>query len=195
MQYFIDIDMTVADNNHRATWLTNQDISNAARWDRFYAPTLVRVDTLIPQAAVLDRLLGDDRHEVIFVTARPEKIRQDTLDWLEKAFTNFNEEQHKVIMKPNNNKGPSAPWKVEEVKKLATDGNFTFIDDNRSNREYMAKAFPNARILEPLAGWEQIIGELENTVGSEDTSEINADELIDASVDSSADQEDYSDMD
>ena len=77
-----DIDHTVAD----ATW---RDHMIGGDWDAYHLeaandlPILAMVNILIA--------LADAGHDIIFITARPEKWRQDTLQWLSKHDIPHNE--------------------------------------------------------------------------------------------------------
>ena len=75
--WVFDIDGTLADNVHRQHHITGNK-----NWDAFFAEQ--HKDE--PYEAVLDVLhaLAFDGHKAIVVTARDERFRADTLEWLNK---------------------------------------------------------------------------------------------------------------
>ena len=79
---FIDIDGTLANNDHRQHF-----IEKAKRlWDYFYAPENLVKDTPIPEAvAALPKLLKESG-QFVFLTGRPEYTRMATAEWLMRHF-------------------------------------------------------------------------------------------------------------
>jgi len=95
-----DIDHTVSD----ATW---RDALISGDWDTYHSeaaydlPILAMVNILIA--------LADAGHSIIFITARPEKWRQDTLQWLSKHDIPFNE----LLMRKDTDYRPAPLMKMD----------------------------------------------------------------------------------
>ena len=106
--WVFDIDGTLADNDHRMHYLNGKK-----NWDAFFAEQ--HKDE--PYQAVLDVLhsLVFDGHKVIVVTAREERFREDTLDWLNKHIE-YNFPSEDLYMRPIGNRGDDDKMKVDIVK-------------------------------------------------------------------------------
>lgn len=74
----VDIDGVVADVRHRLSFVERRPKD----WDRFFGAA--PLDPVLPEGrAVVDKLVATG-HEVVWLTGRPERCRQDTLEWLER---------------------------------------------------------------------------------------------------------------
>lgn len=155
-RYVVDIDMTVANNEERAKVLSRQDIPSSQRWGMFFEPNGVMKDAFMPEAAVLNRLLQEG-HDVVFMTGRPERTRDATVNWLSQHFSGYSPEAHALYMKQDGNFNATSGWKANKLKELfGADDDFTFIDDDDNNRRVVSEAFPVATVLHPDGGWKQI---------------------------------------
>ncbi len=155
-RYVVDIDMTLANNQDRAEVLKRQDIPQSQRWGMFFEPGGVQKDLLIPESLVLNKLM-EGGHDITFMTGRPERTREATMNWLSKHFPNYSPEAHPIYMKEDGNFGATSGWKAKKLKELFTpEDDFTFIDDDDNNRNIVGEAFPTATVLHPDGGWKQI---------------------------------------
>jgi uncharacterized HAD superfamily protein len=136
----VDIDGVVADVRHRVHYVERRP----KNWKKFFAEAVH--DEAHPEGlAVVDKLTED--HEVIFLTGRPEHLRDDTTAWL----TRHGLAQHRLLMRADRDRGPSARFKLREVQRLARHRHVAIvIDDDPSVIATMRDAgFPTL-----LADWE-----------------------------------------
>ena len=107
--WVFDIDGTLADNDHRQHLLEGKK-----DWDAFFA--LQHKDE--PYQPVLDVLhaLANDRpgDEVIIVTARDERFREETLEWLNRHIPWMSND--KMYMRPLGHRGDDDKLKVQIIK-------------------------------------------------------------------------------
>lgn len=137
----VDIDGVVADVRHRVHHVEQRPKD----WKRFFAEAVK--DPPHPEGiAVVERLLAD--HEVIYLTGRPERLRDDTEEWLAKNGIGG----PKLLMRRSDDRRPSARFKVQEAQRLARKRHIGIvIDDDTSVIEAMrAAGYPTL-----LADWEQ----------------------------------------
>lgn len=74
----VDIDGVVADVRHRLTYVERRPKD----WDRFFAAA--PKDAVLPEGRAVATELVASGHELVWLTGRPERCRQDTLEWLER---------------------------------------------------------------------------------------------------------------
>lgn len=152
MLYYIDLDDTVFDTKHRTHHLQNPN-TNAA-WEMFYAD--MYLDPLMPGAAQLDLLLNNGE-DVKFLSARPERFRQHTVNSLSRVYRHYDVQSHPVILKPDGVYSPASAWKVSELQLRHTpQDRFVFVDDNKLNRQAVQQAFPEATVMAPQDMWEMV---------------------------------------
>lgn len=73
-----DIDHTLADCKHRLHFILDKTPKD---WDGFFAPELMlRDEPIAPMVALAGRLFDE---YVMFLTARPERTRGTTVEWLQ----------------------------------------------------------------------------------------------------------------
>lgn len=196
MIYYVDLDGTVFDGSHRAHFLNQQNVENSARWASFFNPALVAKDALIPGAEMLNRILASD-NPVIFLTGRPERLREASVEALSKYYKNFNPEKHLLVMRPNMNFQSAADWKVGQLADRK-DLSFTLIDDDDQTRQAVIERFPRATVLSPVEGWDYLMSVLGFTTEdpAEEITVVSAEPSGDESTsDSDTSAEVYSDMD
>src|SRR5699024_1416309 len=85
-------------------------------WDRFFAAA--QTDAVSEDAAELLRLLGAGGLQVVILTARPVTIRDITVDWLE----GYGIPYDLLVMRPENDRGPSRTYKRAALDDLRTFG-------------------------------------------------------------------------
>jgi len=108
--WVFDIDGTLADNEHRMHHLDN----GKKEWDAFFAKQ--HLDE--PFQPVIDVLhaLANDRPDdaVIIVTARDERFREDTLEWLNRHIPWISHDH--MYMRPRGFRGDDDKMKVDIIK-------------------------------------------------------------------------------
>ena len=104
----VDIDGVLADVRHRVHFVEQRPKD----WRRFFAAAVH--DDPHPEGLAVVAKLAED-HEVVLLTGRPEHLRADTLAWLEQHGL----QAHRLFMRPEGNRGPSARFKVQELRRIA----------------------------------------------------------------------------
>lgn len=157
----IDIDTTIANNDHRAVLLKRNCIgckmpmggehrpvcSNCGgtkhhtpqeHWDQFLQPALMLQDVPQPHALRAIQSLREARWKIIFMTGRGERLRMVTEEWLlthmGRRLSGLDHEP--VIMRPASDKGTPASQMKEQMflNTRATyrlDGPFFFFEDDK----------------------------------------------------------------
>lgn len=150
----IDIDGVVANSDARfAQATTNGKID----WKVAFNPDLVELDTLIEGCpALLNNL--DCHGDVIFLTSRPEPMRNATELWLSRHgllggyLSPFN---RRLIMKPLSKQFVKTKvWKAEVVQQLIEEmqpKQVIFVDDERANIESVTALLPDVVCFLSLA--------------------------------------------
>jgi hypothetical protein len=106
-----DLDNCIADDEHRIN-LIDWNKSGSERYEAYHA------------AHIQDRCVQDHfpqflkEVEPIFITGRPEKYRQTTLDWLEENGVLLNAASHSLWMRPNGCEYDSVRLKLNVIKHL-----------------------------------------------------------------------------
>ena len=115
----VDIDGVVADVRHRVHYVEQRPKD----WKRFFAAA-VDDDPHPEGLAVIDKLRED--HDVVFLTGRPEHLRGDTVAWLAR----HDLAGHPLHMRPEGDRGPSARFKVRELRRLARGRTVAIVVDD-----------------------------------------------------------------
>lgn len=115
----VDIDGVVADVRHRLRHVerTPKD------WDAFFAAAVH--DPPHPEGVAVVRRLTED-HEVVFLTGRPEWLRDDTRRWLAR----HDLDGHRLLMRPVGDRRPAAQVKLRLLRKLARGRTVTVVIDD-----------------------------------------------------------------
>ena len=104
----IDLDGVIADVRHRLHHLK----AKPKDWDAFFAAA--RDDGAHPEGlAIVERLTKD--HEILFLTGRPEHLRDDTVAWLDRHDLGG----HRLVMRPRGDRRPAAVMKLELLEDFA----------------------------------------------------------------------------
>jgi hypothetical protein len=106
----VDLDGVIADVRHRLHFLH----SRPKDWDGFFAAA--RADPAHPEGLAVVAKLDDD-HEIVFVTGRPDRLREATVEWLEAHGLG----QHRLVMRPEGDRRPAAQVKRRLIASLASD--------------------------------------------------------------------------
>ncbi|MCY4641509.1 MAG: hypothetical protein OXC41_02250 [Gammaproteobacteria bacterium] len=120
----LDIDGTLADNSHRQHLVS----SPPKRWHEFFT----KMTDDIPNVAVVNlyrTLCRSGDYDVVLVTARPEKYRSVTEDWLRR----YNIDWTMLLMRADGDFRPDAEIKREMLDKLkCTLDEIVFVIDDRT---------------------------------------------------------------
>lgn len=114
-----DLDNTLADTAHRQRFLRRRPRD----WDAFFAaapqdPPITEGVRLARDSAV--------ECEVVYLTGRPERCRQDTLDWL----AAHGLPEGRVHMRPDGDRRPARITKLEILRRLAGDREIRVLVDD-----------------------------------------------------------------
>lgn len=116
-------------------------------WQTAFTPELVSLDTLIPEANKHIAILEKARYRAVFLTSRPEAMREATTDWMYKNFimvSPYLDHYHskvpyELIMKaPAFQYTKTTTWKAGMVQTLASlygASEVVFIDDETANHD------------------------------------------------------------
>jgi uncharacterized HAD superfamily protein len=136
----VDIDGVLADVRHRVHYVEQRPKD----WKRFFAAAVH--DEPHPEGlAVVERLAQD--HDIIFLTGRPEHLRDDTVAWLRRHGL----DHYRLLMRPEGNRGPSARFKVREATRLARDHKIDIVIDDDAS---VIAAMKDAGFATLHADWE-----------------------------------------
>jgi phosphoglycolate phosphatase-like HAD superfamily hydrolase len=113
-----DIDGVVADVRHRL-----HHLQRGRSWSRFFAAA--DADTLLPEGAALVADLAA-RHEIAWLTGRPEWLRGVTADWLARHDLPAGE----LHLRPPGDYRPAPRYKLGVLHELAPRGIAALIDDD-----------------------------------------------------------------
>ena len=131
-----DIDGVVADVRHRLHHLRRH------RWHRFFDDA--HLDPLLSQGAALVADLAE-QHEIVWLTGRPDWLRDVTADWL-RHYDLPGEELH---MRPDGDYRPARAYKLSVLRSLQSRGIAAVVDDDSEVVDAaLAAGFPAA-----LADW------------------------------------------
>ena len=104
----VDIDGVVADVRHRLHHLRG----GRPQWERFFAAAVD--DPVHPEGrAVVERLAED--HDVVFLTGRPEHLRDATVGWLDAHGLGG----HELVMRRDGDRRPAVRAKLGALRELA----------------------------------------------------------------------------
>ena len=104
----VDIDGVVADVRPRLHHVRRRPKD----WEAFFAAA--SADPSHHEGIALVEALASD-HEIVFLTGRPERLRDDTVAWLERHGLGH----HRLAMRPEGDRRPAATVKVELLAGLA----------------------------------------------------------------------------
>jgi phosphoglycolate phosphatase-like HAD superfamily hydrolase len=113
----IDIDGVVADVRHRLHHVHRH------QWQRFFAAA--DADPLLAEGAALVAELGL-RHEIVWLSGRPEWLRRVTVDWL----TRHGLPADEVHLRPDGDYRPARVFKLGVLRTLEARAIAAFVDDD-----------------------------------------------------------------
>ncbi|SHF48635.1 hypothetical protein SAMN05443575_0070 [Jatrophihabitans endophyticus] len=112
-----DVDGVVADVRHRLHHL------DRGAWHRFFRAA--GDDGLLPEGARLVADLGS-RHEIVWLTGRPEWLREVTARW----FAEHGLPAGELVMRPDGDFRPAPAYKLGALRRLAPRGVHAVVDDD-----------------------------------------------------------------
>lgn len=129
----VDLDGVVADVRHRLHHIERRPKD----WDAFFdaAPD----DPPHPEGLAVVQRLEED-HEVVYLTGRPERCRDDTLRWLDEHGIGG----HELLMRTGRDRRPAAQVKVEVLRRRSRDRTVGIVvdDDDRVVAAMRKAGFP-----------------------------------------------------
>jgi hypothetical protein len=136
----IDIDGVIANSDARFALARQggdgqKGAAGSVNWSVAFEPANVVLDTLIQGADQAVQRLERLGYAIIFLTSRPESMRQATEAWL----TQREMDGYEVIMKPVSAlRVKTVKWKADEVARIASlyiVDEIIFVDDEEANRQ------------------------------------------------------------
>jgi hypothetical protein len=112
-----DIDGVVADVRHRLHHLHRHN------WHRFFSAA--DGDPVLAEGAALVADLAE-KHEVVWLTGRPEWLRETTEHWLRR----FELPGAELHMRPDGDFRPARRYKLDVLRRLRSRGIAAFVDDD-----------------------------------------------------------------
>lgn len=129
----IDLDGVVANSDERFKLALRSD--GKTDWKIAFKPEHVSLDVLIDGALEAVDNLESKGHAIIFLTSRPESMREATVIWLATHAL----DSYELVMKPASKQfTKTVKWKAEEVQRMASLPGIekvVFVDDEERNRE------------------------------------------------------------
>ncbi len=115
----VDIDGVLADVRHRLHHVAGRPKD----WDAFFAAA--SDDELLDEGrAVAERLARD--HELVYLSGRPDRCRDDTLDWLRRHGL----PPGRVLLRPDGDRRPARMFKLDRLRDLAADRTVAVLVDD-----------------------------------------------------------------
>jgi phosphoglycolate phosphatase-like HAD superfamily hydrolase len=143
-----DIDGVLADVRHRLHFLD----ARPRDWDAFFAA--VGADAVLTQGVDAIRDALADGLGVVYLTGRPERCRQDTVQWLHAHGLPVAE----VLMRPDAERRPARLFKVAALRRLASHADVAYLVDDDPE---VADAVSAAGVPVRLADWMARTGALD----------------------------------
>jgi predicted secreted acid phosphatase len=129
MVIVLDIDGTIANNDHRAHHVDGEKKD----WATFLKPHLVAKDVLIEGAQRALEHFRKLNYRIIFLTGRNESLRETTTEWIQ-AQLGIEVNDDTLFMRGAGNMMTAAAYKRESAQNLKSQfprETFVFIDDDK----------------------------------------------------------------
>lgn len=115
-----DLDGTLTDTRHRDHWLSVRP----PRWDEFFAAAAL--DDAHPEGLAALHAAVDARCQIVYLSGRPERLRQVTLQWLR---------QHEcadgdLLLRSDRDRSPAVQFKLRQLRRLATTRRLVLLVDD-----------------------------------------------------------------
>lgn len=125
----LDIDITIANNDHRAHHVDGEKKD----WAAFLAPHLVAKDVLVEGAKRAIEHFQALNYKIIFLTGRNESLRDTTAEWLLKHL-GIEVNDDSLLMRGAGNMMTAATYKRQSAQMLKSRypaETFLFVDDDK----------------------------------------------------------------
>lgn len=122
--YIFDIDGTLSDPSHRV------HLYKKGKIDQFNEEC--HLDPAFEDVCKLCRELGNRNFKIIFLTARPEFIREKTEKWINEN-VNFLINKYELIMRENDNHENSIDFKFKKIPELIEKYDIIGVFEDREN--------------------------------------------------------------
>jgi predicted secreted acid phosphatase len=127
----IDLDKVVADSSERFKMALRAD--GRTDWKIALNPDNVALDVIVPGAVDALRQLDERGYEIIFLTGRPEKMREATEEWLAiVGAVVIADDKYILRMRPDGDFTKAAEFKKRELAKIIDElkpETLIFVDD------------------------------------------------------------------
>jgi hypothetical protein len=115
----VDVDGVIADVRHRLHHVQ----SRPKDWDAFFAAA--SGDGVLEAGRERSREL-DEQHDLVYLTGRPERCREDTLAWL--ATNDF--PSGELVMRPDTERRPARFFKLGQLRRLSRTQEVAIVVDD-----------------------------------------------------------------
>ena len=115
----LDVDGVLADVRHRLTYVQ----SRPKDWDAFFAAA--PLDGVLVEGRSRARELAE-QHEVLYLTGRPERCRDDTEHWL----TEHEFPDAQLVMRSDTDRRPARLFKIGQVERLSRQQEVAIVVDD-----------------------------------------------------------------
>jgi acid phosphatase class B len=152
LKFILDIDGTLADLSERAHF------AEAGDWDNFFDLVYMSEDTPIEHTQDGMKEIIDYADEIYFLTGRPERTREVTVDWLDKYY-NIRPPKEILFMKTDDDHGPSSKFKKAIIEdNFGDEEDLVFVEDEPDNLEMMEEF---GEVLKAPDVWKELISDEE----------------------------------
>jgi hypothetical protein len=115
----VDLDGVLADVRHRLRFVRREPKD----WDRFFAAA--PLDEVLPEGRAVAERLAED-HDVVYLSGRPERCRDDTLAWLRDHALPGGD----VLLRPEGDRRPARTFKLDRLRDLAAHRRIAVVVDD-----------------------------------------------------------------
>lgn len=130
--YIVDLDGCLASDRHR--WLIAQPGTNCSvhlpmdskeiDWETYFRYDLMVLDGVNENLAATLKEAFAQNYRIIYLTGRPERTRQATIDWLEANNLNFHDF---LLMRKDWDYTPAREYKTQALEDFLDDGLYTAV--------------------------------------------------------------------
>ena len=154
----LDIDGTLADTSKRDQYIEKDDLTQED-WDAFFDPSRVADDDPIEGVPEALKEVAAKFDHVIFLTGRPDHLRETTVEWLDRHFNMF-PLKDELFMRRNDDQRTNSITKqelLEQLEKIYGGEDLVFCDDEDANLELFKD---HGRVLKAPECWENMAEKL-----------------------------------
>jgi phosphoglycolate phosphatase-like HAD superfamily hydrolase len=127
-----DVDGVLADVEHRRHF-----IQGRRDWRAFFAAA--GEDTPLATGIELARAARDQGLDLVYLSGRPEHVREVTVDW----FAQFDVPPGELLLRPERDRSPATALKLRQLRRLTRDRRVVFfVDDDAEVVDAVRSAHP-----------------------------------------------------